>query len=202
MRHLVDQVDIMVIEAMAGIDAQAACMRMPGGAHQFVEFTAQLVFSQRRGEGAGVQLNKGGLGVGGGIHLREIRINEQADQRAVGLQHAGDARDLIKRGAHIQAAFGGQFLAAFRHQARAGRRNFEGALDNGRRHGHFQIELGAHRLAQADYIGILNMAAVFAQMNRDAGRAGHFREGGRDDRIGHGGLPRLAQGCNVIYVDA
>jgi hypothetical protein len=68
----------------------------------------------------------------------------------------------------IEAAFGGDFVASFRHQHGHFRLERTGNADHfiGRRH--FKIELDLCQLTQATDIGILYVTTIFAQMHGNA----------------------------------
>ena len=71
MRHGQQGREILVVQAVAGVDAQSQGMRLPGGGGQFFGFLRALVFAMKIfGERAGVQFNELRAGLGGGFHLR------------------------------------------------------------------------------------------------------------------------------------
>lgn len=55
--------------------------------------------------------------------------------------------------------------------------------------------------SQRDDVGILNVSAVFAQMNRDLPRASPHRVVRALDEVRIGRLPELAKGRDVINID-
>jgi hypothetical protein len=72
------------------------------------------------------------------------------------------------QGSGIQSSFRGDFLAVFRDQANFGRREFFGISAHPRSYGHFKIQsLQANLARKSLYIYILDMAPIFAQMNRN-----------------------------------
>jgi hypothetical protein len=102
----------------------------------------------------------------------------------------------------IEAAFGGQFLAPFRHQADILRFDLQRDADHFVGDRHFQVHLGLQQFAQDMYVGILDVAPVFAQMQGDRIGAGRFRQQRRLHRARVTGAARLAQGGDVVDVDA
>ena len=69
---------------------------------------------------------------------------------------------------HVEAALGGQLLAAFGNQRRLVGLDLAGDVDDGVDRGHFQVEAVGHDLAQQADVAILDVAAVFAQVHGDA----------------------------------
>ena len=68
--------------------------------------------------------------------------------------------------------------------------------------GHLEVELDVHELAQAAHVLVLDVAAILAQVHGDAVGAAQVRLDGRPYGIGLVRAPRLAQGCDVVDVDA
>jgi hypothetical protein len=102
---------------------------------------------------------------------------------------------------HVEAAFGGALLASLRHQA--GGVRAEPQRDRrhlvGRRH--LEIERLCETLHQARHVVVPDMAAVLAQMRRDAVGARRYRDLGRAQRIGMPPAARVAQGRHMVDVD-
>ena len=102
----------------------------------------------------------------------------------------------------VQPALGRDLMPAFGHQHRHFR--LDAARD--RHHlvgrGHLKVELDVRELAQPAHILVLDMAAVFAQVHRDAVRAAQVRLHRGPDRVGLVGAPRLPDGGDVVDVDA
>ena len=68
--------------------------------------------------------------------------------------------------------------------------------------GHFQVELHGDRFAEDPQVAVLDVAAVFAEVQGDAVGPAQLRQGGRPDGVGLVGPPRLPHGGHVIDVDA
>ena len=102
----------------------------------------------------------------------------------------------------IEPAFGGALAALFRHDAGGVRAGLERDGDHlvGRRH--FEIERLVDLGLQPRDVVVADMAAVLAQMRGDAVGAGRDRELGRAHRIGMAPAARVADGGDVIDVDA
>ena len=157
------------------------------------------------GEGTGVQFDELRADAGGGFHLRRDGRDEEADFDA-GVVHfpagVGQGQPL---GRDVQAAFGGQFGAAFGHQANDVGFETEGDGDDFRRVGHFQVEAGFDGLAEFDDVAVLDVPAVFAQVGGDAVGAGGFADESGFDGVRFAAIASaiagLAQGGNVINVD-
>ncbi len=68
--------------------------------------------------------------------------------------------------------------------------------------GHFQIELDRDGLPQDAQVALLDVAAVFAEVERDAVRAAQFGQRRCPDGVWLEGPPRLADGGYVVNIDA
>ena len=102
----------------------------------------------------------------------------------------------------IEPAFGGAFGAPLRHEAGGMRLGLQRDRDHvvGRRH--FEIErLGNLGLQPRDVV-VADVAAILAQMRGDAVGAGLLGELGRAHRIGMTAAARVADGGDMIDVDA
>jgi len=74
----------------------------------------------------------------------------------------------------------------FRHETNLVGVNLLGNRDNLRHVGHFEIEARANGLADQSNIAILNVPAIFPQMNRNAVRAGKLDFRRCPNRVGFG----------------
>src|SRR5208282_4304260 len=110
------------------------------------------------------------------------------------------------RANNVQPAFGCHFQPPFGHDADDIRLQFQRDADDFRHVGHFEIEPGLDGFAQLPNVAVLDVPAVFAQMRGDAVRAGGFTNPRRLDRIRFAEtaptIPRLAERCDVVNVDA
>jgi len=196
-----DWENILVIEAMAGVDLDTQALRQSRcrGNRFPLPLTgtaANIAIS------SGVDFNRVCAGFARSLDLGSIGIDEQAHMNTAVLQAGNGVHDLYPVRDHVETALGGELLSLFRHKARVVRTQLFGKSHHRRRNGHFQIELGCDSLAQPFDVVILNMPAIFAQMNGNAVRAGLFGERRGFKRIGSYGTARLAHGCHMIDIDA
>ena len=100
----------------------------------------------------------------------------------------------------IEAAFGRTLLAPLRNEARRMRPRFDGDAQHFFRGGHFQIERFWDFGLEPRDIVVANVAAIFAQMRRDA--IGSSRDCGvrGSDRIGVAPAPRIPKRSHVIDI--
>ena len=139
-----------------------------------------------------------------GRHLDLARVggNEERhpDAGIDQLRHHGGEH--IVRSDRVEAAFGRYFLAPLRHQAGRvrPRSQRQGGHLLGRRH--LEIERLGDLRPQARDVVVANVAAILAQMRRDA--VGPRRDGdlGGVDRVRMGAAAGVAQGGDVIDIDA
>jgi hypothetical protein len=110
--------------------------------------------------------------------------------------HLGEISD------DVEAALGGHFFAPLRHQAGILRFDAAAKVEHLRRHRRFQVHVRAQQRADRQHVGVLDMAPVFAHVQRDRIGAGFFSLQGRLQRVGVGGAARVAQGRHVVDIDA
>ena len=102
----------------------------------------------------------------------------------------------------FKPAFGCAFFALFRNDADGVWLVTQGDLLHLIGCRHLKIKRHGQNLHQPINIRVRNMAAVFAQMRRDAIRPGLLRQLGRAQRIRISAAARISHGCNVIDVHA
>ena len=68
--------------------------------------------------------------------------------------------------------------------------------------GHFEIERLFDRRLEPQHVVVMNVPTVLAQMGGDAVSAGFDREQRRADGIGNGAAARVADGRDMVDVDA
>ena len=93
-------------------------------------------------------------------------------------------------------------MATFGDEGDLIRHAFNGEIDDVFGDAQFQIELALYALAEEADIAIVDMAAVFAEVDGDAIRAAEFGFDGGPDGVGFVAAPRLAEGRDVVDVDA
>ena len=193
--------DVVVMQAMAGIDDQT----MGHAASDAVPDARQLTGSVFRALGVGiatgVQFDGRRADALGRFDLQRLGIDKQR-------HFTTDARQPLDRrtnprflAGYIQAAFGGQFLAGFRHQANVGRANAFGKRQHLFGHAHLEVHPRLQHLFEDANIAFLDMPAVFAQVHGNAIGTGLLGVQGGLDRVRITGATGLAQGGDVIDVD-
>ena len=100
-------------------------------------------------------------------------------------------------------------MAVFRNEADIFGADLKSDAENVLRHAHFQIELGGDFFAEEKNVAILNMAAVFAQVGRDADSTSPLGDDGSSHGVGFGirvirrfAITRLTQGGYMVDVDS
>ena len=136
------------------------------------------------------------------LDLRRRRADEQRDPDAGMLERMHHRLELRALLDGIEPALGGALGALLRHQADRVRHGLERDRDHlvGRRH--FEIERLVDLRLQPRDVVVADMAAVLAQMRGDAVAAGRDRELGRAHRIGMAPAARVADGGDVVDIDA
>ena len=103
---------------------------------------------------------------------------------------------------HVEPAFGGALGAALRHQAGGVRPGPQRDRDHLRGRRHLQVERLGDLGLEAGNVVVADVAAVFAQMRGDAVGARRDRQLGGAHRIGMPAAARVADGGDVVDVDA
>ena len=200
--------DVLVVQAVAGVDSEAQCVRLPRAFDEAVQFVA-AGFPCSVGEGAGVELNVFGLQCGGGLDLVRIGVDEEADHCADVVEFGDRVGQGDAVSDAIESTFGGYFVAVFGNETsvvwfdlECDRHDFGGVA-------HFKIKLGLERFFQPEDVAVLDVAAVLAKVGGDAVGAGLFGDEGGGDRVGFDQdalritrVTRLTQGGGVVDVDA
>ena len=134
------------------------------------------------------------------FNLRRIGFDENRNTHIGGAKPRHGFAQRWPGAQHIQAAFRGQLRAFFRHKAAIGRANTfrEGDHFLGCRHLkiHGCRDLGTNTL----YIAVLDMAAIFTQMHRNAISAGLHRNARSLHRAGMHATARIAQRRHMINI--
>ena len=136
------------------------------------------------------------------LDLRNFGVDEDAGGDA-GLAQAGD--HVLEPGFladDVEAALGGHLVPPFRHQHGHFRPGRAGDADHLVSRRHFQVELDLRRFLEPADVGILDVPAILAQMHGDAIGAAQMRLDGAPDGIGFVSAPGLADGGDVVDVDA
>ncbi|MNT22269.1 hypothetical protein D3C72_1576480 [compost metagenome] len=147
-----------------------------------------------------MQLDDTGTGIERGLDLLAVRIDEDRHPAAGGRQLAGEVAHLVKVADHVEAALGGHFFALFRHQAHVFRLHAQRVGQHLVGQRHFQVHARLDHAAHGVDIVVLDMAAVFTQMQRDQVGTAGFGHQRRFDRAGETGTARLAQRRHMIDV--
>ena len=137
-----------------------------------------------------------------GLDLSEIGFDKEADRNSAVVQQCDDTLDAIALAGNVQPALGGELLPFLRDQRDEIWFHRERDLRHGIVRSHFQIEFGADDFAQEPEIPVLDVPAVFAQMDNQSICPGQFDEDGRSKRVWVIPSPCLPQRRDMIDIDA
>ncbi len=195
-----DGLDVVVVQAVAGIDLQALASGIGGTGGDALELGIALRICGGIGVTAGVDLDKGGATLGSCIDLDGIGVDKEGylsshrGETGNGISHLGQLTG------HVQTALGGHFGALLRHQTDEVRLDAAGDADHLFGHRHLQIHSGLNGLAQDLHIAVGDVAAIFSQMHGNAIGPGLFGHEGGLNRIRILGAPGVAQGGDMVDV--
>ncbi|MNM50626.1 hypothetical protein D3C81_616720 [compost metagenome] len=196
-----DRLHVGVMQAVARIDLQATAH-----AEQHARLDAlqlcQLLGALGVRVAPRVQFDHGCAQLGGGGDLLLVGIDEQADADALALQLLHRRLHFLEVAHHIQTPFRRHFRAFFRHQADVRRLDAAGKIDHLGRDSRFQVHAREQLRRDGDHVTILDVAAVFAQMQGDGVGARLLGQQGRADRVRILRAARIAQGGHVVDIDA
>lgn len=200
-----EQGKVEVIQSVSGIHTQARRVGLLCTVNQPLEFSFPFgFFGKVFGKLARVQLNKLTPRPRRRFDLLRVRGNKQADINARIVEFFARLGQRVFVGNNIEPALGGHLKAALGHQADNVWLEFQGDADDFRGVRHFEVEARLDRLPQAPDIAVLDVPAIFAQVRRDAMRAGGFTdERGRDGAgfsLLAAAIPRFAQRRDVVNV--
>ena len=130
-----------------------------------------------------------------------VGVDEQRNLDAGGAQALGAGHQTGEVGDDIEPALRGELFRPLGHQGHLVRARAAGDGDHLVARRHLEVQLAAHRSAQALEVAVLDVPPVAAQVNGDAGGTGGLGDRGRLDRIRIVAAPRLAQGGDMVDVD-
>jgi hypothetical protein len=192
---------IGVVEAVAGVNAQAELPGRSGRRAQGEELTHEGGASFGVGVTPGVQLD----GVGADVTCSEqrlfIRIDEERDADTGALERLDGGGDGVAIAGHIQAALCRELFALFRDEADLVRLERAGKCDHLFRAGHLEIEVDGDGLMDQLYIPVLDVTAILAQVDRDLVRSTEYGGVRGCDDFGETLTTGLANCGYVIDVD-
>ncbi|MNH17463.1 hypothetical protein D3C79_771350 [compost metagenome] len=195
-----DGLDVVVVQAMAGIDLQALAGGIGGAGGDALELGVALRIRGGIGIAAGVDLDEGGTTLGGRIDLDGVGVDEERHLGTDGGEAGHRIGDLVELAGHVQATLGGHLGALLRHQADELGLDALGDADHLLGHRHLQVHPGLDGLAQYLHVAVGDVAAIFTQVNRNAIGTGLLGHEGGLDRIRILGAAGIAQGGDMVDV--
>ena len=143
----------------------------------------------------------GGAQLDGGLDLPGVGIDEQSDldaRVAAARQRLGDP---VALAGHVEASLGRQLLAALGHERHLVGPDLQGQGDHAGLDGQLQVEPDLHGLPQQAQVAVLDVPAVFAEMDRDHVGPAQLGEHGRPDRVGLAPAADLTKRGDMIDID-
>ncbi len=134
-------------------------------------------------------------------HRVVVGIDEEARPDAGAIEPRDAVGQAAVVPADIEPALGGDLLALLGHQGGLMRLQALGDVEHLLGAGHFEVEHRLDAVADPLDVGVLDVAAILAEVGRDAVGAGAFAEERGGQRIGVHAAPCLSEGRDVIDVD-
>ena len=196
-----DRLDVVIGEAVAGMDLDAVLGGERGGVGEAAQLRA-LRLSGHLGIAAGVQLDDRRAERQRRLDLLRIGLDEERDAD-LGVAQLGDhRREMRALAGRVEPAFGRPLLALFGDDAGSVGAMPQGDREHliGRRH--FEVKRDGELGGQPGDVVVGDVAAILAQMRGDAIGARLCRDQAGADRIGIAGAARVPDRRDVIDVDA
>lgn len=195
-----DWADISIVQPVTGVQSKVVVRGPLTGATKSIELYLNFgAFGV--GVIAGMQFDRVKPLLSGGDDLLFIGVDKRRREDVQFLE-AFERSGGLGIGGEIDAAFGGDFLPSFGDESGLIRDALDGQIDDVFGDAQFQIELALHGLAEPAHIAIANMAAIFAQVDRNSVGTTEFGFDGGPYGIGFVATPGLAEGGDVVDVDA
>ena len=179
-----DRTDILIVEAVPGMQFHAGGEGSDGRGFQGVELAIAIASLWRVGVTPGVQLDSGRAQLDGGFDLFGIGIDEKSnvDARVAAARHGlGNAIALAD---NVEAPLGGQLLPAFGDERDLVGLELEGQGDDARLDRQFQVQANLDGLPQQAEVAVLDVAAVLTQVDGDPVGPAELGQHGGPDRVG------------------
>src|SRR4026208_773839 len=101
----------------------------------------------------------------GCLDLVQTRLYEETPGNSTISQQVNDLLNTLTVISDIQSTFSGEFLASFWNQGHQVGFYAHGYFGHGVVGSHFKIQFGSNDFAQHEQVAILNMPAIFSQVN-------------------------------------
>jgi hypothetical protein len=109
---------------------------------------------------------------------------------------------MVSVSGNVEPAFGSQLLALFGHQTAIARAYAAGDTEHLLGGGHFEVHPSLQGIREHPHVAVLDVSAVFAQVECNGVRPGLLGNQGRLDWLRIAGTSSLAQGRHVVDVYA
>jgi hypothetical protein len=202
LRNPRNRLHVVIVEAVSGMHSQPDVGRVLGRHPDPLQFASHDRFIISIRVGARVEFDDGRPDLAGRLYLGFFRINEQRHPDPDVAEPPACLRNPVFLTCHIEPAFSGQFFTVFRHQTAIFRLRCESDLQHLLGNRHLEIHAGLQYSMHSLEITILDMPAVFTQVQRDAVGSRLLRHQRCIHRVRIAGTARLSYGRYVIDVDA
>ena len=136
------------------------------------------------------------------LDLVGLGVDKRADDDSGVLKSFNYGAEPILLTGDIEPALGGDFLTTLGNKHGKLGLGFAGDGDHLLSRGHFEVQLDLDKFRKASEIIILNVAAIFPEMQGDSIRSAELSLSGRPDRIRFVGPSRLSDRCDMVDVHA
>jgi len=150
----------------------------------------------------GVQFDGVGPQLLGHVDLAGIGVEKEADRDPFFAEAGHHGRSPVAVRGDVQAPFGRHFRSVLGNERHLVRSHIAGNSANIVLAGHFQVQLHRDRFTENPQVAVLNMAAIFAEMQRYAVGPAELGERGGPNRVGFVGAAGLSNRRDMVDIDA
>jgi hypothetical protein len=200
--NLGDRPHIAIRESMPGVERHAEVGDLLAGFAERFEFGLLGGARGRAGVLACMKLDGFDAEFFCEVDLLGVGVEEQAYSDAGGFELVDGAGDGFAMANNVEAAFGRDLFAAFGHERRLIWPNVAGNRHDIFRGGEFEVQLDGYGLAEDAEVAVLDVAAVFAEVQRNSIRPAELGERGRPNRVRLVGAASLPDSGNVVDIYA
>ncbi len=174
---------------------------MTAAASKGIELAAAIGSLGGVGVSAGVQLDAGGAQLDGGLDLSGVGVDEKSNVDARVAAAGQRVRDAVALTDDVKTSLGRQFLTAFGHERCLVGLDLKCQGDDAGLDSELHVESDLHGLPQQSQVALLDVAAIFAEMDRDHVAPAQFGQHGRPDRVGLAPTANLTKRGHMIDID-
>jgi hypothetical protein len=197
-----DRAHVVVGQSVAHVEDQSLGDGVESGFAEAVQFGEACLRRAGFCVGAGVQFNGRDIEFAGFADLFDVGVDKEADEDPGACELIGALFDSLGVSDDVESAFGGDFFATFGNEGSLFWKCLQGDAGDFVGNGHFEVQSEPDCFAKDANVTILDVSAIFAEMDGDGIGTAKFGQHGSLNRVWFGSTASLANGGNVIDVNS